>query len=137
MLEKKQKQWFNDSKPFLEKASKKYKIAIVTGSRWAFIEAVFDEKTMQNIDFIITSDDVEHKKPDIEPIEITLKKLKLKKDEIVFIGDSTQDGTMCLRYNVSFVAKTTGISTEKQLKKYNPVLIAKKFSQIESYLGFD
>ena len=137
MLEKKQKNWFKDAKPFIEKASKKYKVAIVTGSRWAFIEAVFDKKIMEKIDFIITSDDVEHKKPDIEPIQKTLQKLKLKKEEVIFIGDSTQDGTMCLRYNVPFIAKQTGISTEYQLKKYNPVLIAKNFSQIESYLNLD
>jgi HAD superfamily hydrolase (TIGR01549 family) len=134
LLKKQQKQWFKDSKSFLEKESKKYKVAIVTGSRWQFINAVFDKQVMKNIDFIITSDDVEHKKPDIEPIEKTLKKLKLKKEEIVFIGDSTQDGQMCQRYGVKFIAKTTGIPTEYQLKKYNPILIAKNFSQIEEYL---
>ncbi len=137
MLEKQNKQWFKDSKLFLEKVSKKYKVAIVTGSRWQFINAVFDKQVMKNINFIITSDDVEHKKPDIESIEVVLKKLKLNKSEIIFIGDSTQDGLMCQRYGVVFIGKKTGISTEYQLRKYNPVLVVKNFSEIENFLGLD
>ena len=134
LLEKQKKQWFIDAKPFLEKMSKKYKLAIVTGSRWIFINEVFDKKTKSFLKSIITSDDVKHKKPDVEPLEKTLKKLKLKKEEVIFIGDSTQDGLMCQRAGVKFIAKTTGISTEYQLKKFNPILITNNFKQIEIYL---
>ena len=134
MLEIKKKNWFKDAKPFIEKVSENCMVAIVTGSRWEFIGAVFDSKTLEKIDYVITSDDVEHKKPDIEPIERTLSRLKLKKNEIIFIGDSTQDGLMCQRYGVPFIAKTTGISTSYQLKKYNPILTAKNFLEIEEFI---
>jgi HAD superfamily hydrolase (TIGR01549 family) len=133
LLEKKN-YWFKDSILFLEKASKKYKVAVVTGSRDSFVKAVFDKKTRNLVDLIITSDDVIHHKPDIEPLEITLKKLKLKKEEAIFIGDSTQDALMCQRYGIKFIGKITGISTEYQLKKFGPVFTAKSFSQIESFL---
>lgn len=134
LLKKEQKKWFVDSKPFLESASKKYKIAIVTASRKIFLSAIFDKKIKKDIDYICTSDDVEHKKPDIEPIEKTIKKLKLKKNEIIFIGDSTQDGLMCQRYGVKFIAKTTGVSTKNQLSKFKPVLISNDFEKIKKYL---
>ena len=135
MLKKKNKQWFNDAKPFIKKMSKKYKLAIVTGSRWIFIDAVFDAGTKNKLECIITSDDVEHKKPDIEPLEKALGKVRAKKDEIIFIGDSTQDGLMCQRFNVKFIGKSTGISTAYQLKKYNPIFIGKNFSEIEAFIS--
>ncbi len=134
LLKNKEKNFFKDSKEFIKSSSKKYKIAIVTASRRIFLNAIFDKEIMKNVSFICTSDDVEHKKPDIEPIEVTLKKLKLKKGEVVFIGDSTQDALMCQRCGVKFIAKTTGISTNLQLKKFNPVLITNNFEEIKKYL---
>jgi len=135
MLKKKNKQWFTDAKPFIKKMSKKYKLAIVTGSRWIFIDAVFDAGTKHHLKAIITSDDVKHKKPDIEPVERGLGKVRAKKDEVIFIGDSTQDGLMCQRANIKFIGKTTGISTKFQLKKYDPIFIAKNFNEIEKFIS--
>ena len=114
--------------------SKNYKVGIVTGSRWIFINAVFDSKIKRNINCIVTSDDVEHKKPDIEPLEKAIKKLRVKKEEVIFIGDSTQDGLMCQRFGVPFIAKTTGISTRFQLKKFGPLFVGKDFEEIENFV---
>ncbi|MDD3084235.1 MAG: HAD family hydrolase [Candidatus ainarchaeum sp.] len=134
LLKKDGHKWFVDAKPFLKKASEKCKIGIVTGSRHIFLKEVFDFEIKKNISFIITSDDVKHKKPDIEPLELILKKLGVKRNEVVFIGDSTQDALMCKRAKVGFVAKTTGISTIKQLEKFEPIFVAKNFKQIELFL---
>ena len=134
MLAKKKKQWFLDAKPFIKKMSKDYKLAIVTGSRWVFLNAVFDTNTKHKLVTIITSDDVEHKKPDIEPLEKALGKVRAKKNEVIFIGDSTQDGLMCHRFNIPFIGKTTGISTKFQLKKFNPVFIGNNFKEIEEFI---
>jgi len=137
LLKKEGHTWFYDSKPFIEKVSKKYKIAVVTGSRWVFLNEVFDEEIKKKISFIVTSDDVEHKKPDVEPIRKTMKKLRVKRTEIVFIGDSTQDALMCKRARVGFIAKTTGISTKVQLARFKPIFIGKNFKEIELFLGFE
>lgn len=126
--------WFPDSKEFLQKMSKKFPIAILTGSRHRFVDAVFDKKTEKKVKFFITSDDVKHKKPDIEPLVVAIKKLKVKKEEIVFIGDSVQDGLMCQRLGVKFIAKITGISTENDLRKYNPLYIAKSFDEVARFI---
>ena len=135
MLAKNKKHWFLDAKPFIKKMSKKYKLAIVTGSRWIFIDAVFDANTKHHLKAIITSDDVKHKKPDIEPLEKGLGKVRAKRDEVIFIGDSTQDGLMCQRANVKFIGKSTGISTIFQLKKFEPIFIGENFSEIEAFVS--
>ena len=134
LLEKKKKNWFNDAKPFLKKMSQKYNLAIVTGSRWIFIDAVFDAGTKHILKTIVTSDDVEHKKPDIEPLEKVMGKVRAKKDEVIFIGDSTQDALMCQRFGIKFIGKSSGISTSFQLKKFNPVFIGKNFEEIEKFI---
>ncbi|MEK6958992.1 MAG: HAD family hydrolase [archaeon] len=126
--------WFKDSKGFIEEISKEFPVAVVTGSRHKFVNEVFDKKTLKHLKFIITSDDVQHKKPDIEPLVNSLSKLGLKKTEVVFVGDSIQDGLMCQRLGVKFIAKVTGISTENQLRSYNPVFVAKDFAEIKRFL---
>jgi len=126
--------WFKDSKDFIVELSEKFSLGVVTGSRRLFVSEVFDKKTKSRLKFVITSDDVEHKKPDIEPLLISLKKLKLKPSEVVFIGDSIQDGLMCQRLGVKFIAKITGISTENQLRKFSPVFVGKSFKEIKKFI---
>lgn len=126
--------WFSDSKEFLNKASQKFKIAVVTGSRHMFVNEVFDKKSRSFVKVFVTSDDVEHKKPDIEPLMVAIKKLNLKKKEVLFIGDSIQDGLMCQRAGIDFIAKNTGISTENQLRKFKPILVTESFTDIEHFL---
>jgi HAD superfamily hydrolase (TIGR01549 family) len=128
------KLWFKDSKPFISEMSKEFPLAVITGSRHRFVDAAFDKKTLSKLDFIITSDDVEHKKPDIEPLEKAIKRLNVKKEEIIFVGDSIQDGLMCQRLGVKFIAKLGGISTENQLRRFNPIYIAKNFNEIMRFI---
>ena len=126
--------WFKDAKNFLKEVSEFFPLALVTGSRHRFINQVFDKKTKSYFRSIITSDDVLHKKPDVEPLQIAISKLRVKKEEIVFIGDSIMDGLMCQRLGVKFIAKIGGISTENQLRKFNPIFVAKDFNEINSFL---
>jgi len=126
--------WFKGAKNFLKEVSEFFPLALVTGSRHRFINQVFDKKTKNYFKSIITSDDVLHKKPDIEPLELAIKRLKVKKEEIIFIGDSVMDGLMCQRLGVKFIAKIGGISTENQLRRFKPIFVAKDFSEITSFL---
>ena len=127
--------WFKGAKIFLKDISGFFPLALVTGSRHRFINKVFDKKTKNYFKSIVTSDDVLHKKPDIEPLQIAISKLKVKKEEVVFIGDSVMDGLMCQRLGVKFIAKIGGISTENQLRKFNPIFVAKDFNEIASFIN--
>ena len=135
LLKKNDENWFNDAKPFIKEISKKYKVGIVTGSRWIFINEVFDAGIKNHLECIVTSDDVTHTKPDIEPLEMAIGKIREKKDEVIFIGDSIQDALMCQRFGIKFIGKATGISTRKELLKFNPLFVAKNFKEIKDYLG--
>ncbi len=55
-------------------------------------------------DIVVTALDVEHPKPHGESIEKILTKFKLKKNEVLFIGDSDVDKQTAEASGVSFVA---------------------------------
>ncbi len=135
LLEKEKEIWFSDAKNFIKSSSKKYRLGIVTGSRKMFIDSVFDTGTKHHLDCIITSDDVEYKKPDVEPLEKAIGKARVRKNEVIFIGDSVQDALMCQRFGISFIGKATGISTKKQLENFLPLFIARDFEEIEMFLS--
>jgi len=128
------KLWFKDSKCFIQEMSKEYPLAVITGSRQVFVNEVFDKKTRACLKCVITSDDVQHKKPDVEPLLKAITRMKLNKEEVIFIGDSIQDGLMCQRLGVKFVAKLGGISTENNLRKFNPIYIAKDFCEMKRFV---
>ncbi len=59
-------------------------------------------------DMVVTALDVKHPKPHPESIEKILQELKLKKEEIVFIGDSEVDQQTARSSGVPFIAYKNG-----------------------------
>ena len=75
--------------PTLNKLKKKYKLAILTDTpkiqAWIRLVAM----GIQNkFDIIVTFDETKSKKPSLKPFLYILKKLKLKPEECIMIGDS-------------------------------------------------
>lgn len=59
-------------------------------------------------DMVVTALDVKHPKPHPESIEKILQELKLKKEEVVFIGDSEVDQQTARSSGVPFIAYKNG-----------------------------
>ena len=75
--------------PTLNKLKKKYKLVILTDApriqAWIRLAAM----GIQNkFDLVITFDDTKTKKPNIKPFLYALKKLKLRPEECLMVGDS-------------------------------------------------
>ena len=75
--------------PTLNKLKKKYKLAILSDAprmqAWIRLAAM---RIQDKFDFVITFDDTKSKKPNKKPFLYLLKKLKLKPEECLMIGDS-------------------------------------------------
>jgi len=75
--------------PMLNKLKKKYKLVILSDAprlqAWIRLAAmgIYDK-----FDYVITFDDTKVRKPDRRPFLYALKKLKLKPEECVMVGDS-------------------------------------------------
>lgn len=75
--------------PMLNKLRKKYKLAVLSDAPriqvWIRLNAM---QIQDKFDYVITFDDTEIKKPNEEPFLCALKKLKLRPEECIMIGDS-------------------------------------------------
>src|SRR3989338_3906714 len=67
--------------------------------------------------FIYSSDDVKHHKPDPRVFSQAIKKLKLKKNEILYVGDSIYDCIAARKAVLNFVAVLTVIYMKKDFRK--------------------
>jgi putative hydrolase of the HAD superfamily len=75
--------------PTLNQLRKKYKLAILSDApriqAWIRLVAM---QIQDKFDLVITFDETKSKKPSLKPFLYILKKLKLKPEECVMIGDS-------------------------------------------------
>jgi beta-phosphoglucomutase len=67
---------------------KGFKVAMVTGTEKLIAEKVSKEMFNDLFDVVISSDDVKHSKPDPEPYQKAIKKLKIKNEEAIVIENA-------------------------------------------------
>jgi len=80
---------YPDVVPVLKKLKKKYRLAIVTDSpKLQPFTRLAALGILQYFDVIVTFDDTHKHKPDPAPFRCLLRKLKLKPEEVMFVGDS-------------------------------------------------
>lgn len=82
----------NELETILEKLHKKYKLAIVTSRIRLGIDHIFDAKDIKHFfDVTVAYEDYNNPKPHPEPLLVAIKKLGVKVDEAVYVGDSNTD----------------------------------------------
>lgn len=81
-----------------------YKLAIVTGRAKVGLKTFFKASGLKNYFCeTVTYEDYTHPKPDPEPLLIALKKLNLKSQEAIYIGDSEVDLRASQAINMKFI----------------------------------
>lgn len=76
----------------LKELHEEFKLGIITSRIKLGLDEIFEIKPIEKyFDIIITLDDVQNHKPHPEPLEKAVRKLGIKPDEAVYIGDSETD----------------------------------------------
>ncbi len=75
------------------------------------------------IQHVIGADNVEKEKPDPEGLIQMIKDMKLKKEEVLYIGDSLVDANTAQNAGVDFAAVTTGATLAEEFHSYHPIMI--------------
>ena len=124
---------FSGMKKLLEQLHEKYKIAMIT-SNYISNVSVFNKKYKIGglFDAILTAD-VSHYKE--KKIKIFLKKISLKKKEVIFVSDTVSDIKVCKNSGLKIIAATWGYQKKNHLIKHNPDFIANKPQDIIKILG--
>tara|TARA_B100000965_G_scaffold164206_2_gene136723 strand:+ start:20690 stop:21310 length:621 start_codon:yes stop_codon:yes gene_type:complete len=111
----------------LKKLKKKYYLTIFTSKNRSRTKIILDK--IKIFDFIITAEDVKYGKPNPEGINKIIKKFKVKKINVLFIGDSIFDykasKSAKVKYRHAIWGYDQKINKMKNLKKVN------NFNQIE------
>jgi len=114
---------FRGIKTVLASLHKRYKIGILTTNSEGTVKEVLKRNKINSVDFIFSDSSVfgKHKK-----LKKLMRRYKLKKAEIVYVGDEIRDIEACKKINVKIIAVGWGYNSKKALKKYEPDKLVEK-----------
>lgn len=108
-----------------------YKIAIVTTKFHYRIEQILDKfRVTDLIDLIVGLEDVREAKPNPEGLNYAISKLRVKKDEILYVGDSVVDAKTAQNAEVHFAAVLTGATKREEFESYSKVYVSDSVEEI-------
>ena len=111
------------------------KTAIVTSKFHYRIEQILNKFNANDlIDIIVGAEDVKASKPNPEGLLWTLEHLGLKKEEVLYVGDSYVDAKAAENADVGFAAVLTGTTTRQEFSNYNCMYIGEDIKDIYNYI---
>jgi HAD superfamily hydrolase (TIGR01549 family) len=119
----------------LKTLKKKYKIAIATGSSTMSLVHSVPPSFIKEFDCIVTIDKVKHGKPNPEQLFFAMKKLKIKPEECLMIGDSIYDGLAAKKAGVDFVGVKTGYTSKKLLLENHALAVLRSVKKLPDFLS--
>jgi HAD superfamily hydrolase (TIGR01549 family) len=112
------------------------KTALVTSKNRQEIKNTLPRMQIDDyLDLIICADDVKNPKPDPEGVMLALKKLEVRAEETIFIGDSVYDMRAARSAGVRSCAVTWGAATPEMLRDENPDILCNHAEDLVSLLG--
>lgn len=125
---------FSGTKKLISNLSKKYKLGIATGSSYVVFSHTSDKSFQEKFECVTTINDVKKGKPNPEQLLRTAKKLKVKPNECLFIGDSSYDAVAAKRAKMDFIGVLTGYEPRKSLVKEKTIAVLKDVTKLEKFL---
>jgi len=110
------------------------KLAIATNKIGQFARELFEHFGMDKLFAIIVGDeDVSQNKPDPEMLLHAIEKMRLKKEEVIFVGDSPIDIETGKNAGVRVFAVPTGVTKKEDLEKAQPTLMLDRLLDLLIY----
>ena len=113
---------------FLKNLKKQgYKLAVCSNKLELLTKIVLKKtKLLKYFDFVAGGDTFAHRKPHPSVLNNVIKNFKIKKNNVLFIGDSEHDYYSALNSNIKFCLKTKGFTNK-------PISFFKKSYKLKSY----
>lgn len=124
------------AKELLRTLKKKgYQLAVASNRPTKFSYIILEHLKMKEyFDDVLCGDRLKKGKPHPEIILRILKRLSIRPEEALFVGDMTVDVQAGNRARVKTVAVLTGSSTRQELKKLKPYKIVKHILEVDKLL---
>lgn len=118
----------------LKKLRFNYKVAVATGSS----KIVFMHSTGKDFqglfDFVATINDVRKGKPYPEQFLYTAKRLRVKPEECLVVGDSIYDALAARRAGMDFIGVISGYNKKQTLLDYGALKVIKSVNELPKIL---
>ncbi len=126
------------AKQVIRKLYKKYKLGLLSSKTRTLMYPHLKQINLSTnfFKFIFSSDDVKFYKPDPRVFSKAIKKLKFKKNEILYVGDSIYDCIAAKKAKLNFIAVLTGVYTKNDFQKHriNNRNILKSIKELPQWL---
>ncbi|MBU5689191.1 MAG: HAD-IA family hydrolase [Candidatus Aenigmarchaeota archaeon] len=126
----------NAKKTLKELKKRGFKLALVSGSNKSYADEVLNKLKFDFslIDVRVHAEDTEKHKPDPDPILFALKKLKVKPQEAIYVGDSLLDYRAAKAAGVNFIGVLSGVTMIEEFLRNNVIYVIKDISELLKHL---
>lgn len=112
---------------------KEIKVAVVTTKFDYRIEGILEKcHATEYVQMIVGGNNVENPKPDPQGTLMVLEKWNLKKEEVLYVGDSLVDAQAAMRAGVDFAGVTTGTTAKEDFRAYDSVGVVEDLLQLKA-----
>ncbi len=116
--------------------NKGYKLAVASNRPDKFTRIILRSLgALEFFDIVLCADKAPKPKPYPDMLWLIAKRLKIKREEVLYVGDMTIDINCARRAGVRAVAVATGSNTKKELKDLKPWRFMSKMNQLKSIIG--
>ncbi len=124
--------FFDDSVAILQVLQQAgVKVGIVsTKMTYRILDSFSAHTSSMPVDEIIGGGEVKSHKPDPEGLNLMVEKLRVKKSDVLYVGDSHIDAETARNAGVDFAGVTTGTATKEDFEKYPNVCIGSSLTEI-------
>ena len=103
---------------------------VTTKFRYRILQILGKYGLTDSVDCIVGAEDVKEEKPAPDGILTAIKKLGVKKEETLYVGDSAVDAAAAGRADVDFAGVLSGTTSEEALRGRTCVWIGKEAGEI-------
>ena len=107
---------------------------VTTKFRYRILQILGKYGLTDALDCIVGAEDVKEEKPSPEGILLAMERLGMRKEEILYVGDSAVDAAAAERAGVAFAGVLTGTTPKEALQGRTCVWIGKEVGEIGKLL---
>lgn len=112
------------------------KTAIVSTKRGDTIQYIMERyHLLDQLEFVIGSEDVHAPKPDPQGLNMALERMGLKSEELLFCGDTVLDAGAAKNAGCPFCAVLNGTTPAGDFADFHPVHIAPDLFELRQWLA--
>ncbi|MEW5807635.1 MAG: HAD-IA family hydrolase [Acidobacteriota bacterium] len=118
-------------------ARKGYLMAVTSNKPSYFTSEILKSRGIyEYFKVILGPDDSPKAKPDPGMVEMAIKEMRLRKDEVVYVGDMTIDIETSRRAGIKVVGITSGSNSKEELERASPDALIENLEELEDLFPF-